>query len=211
MLRIVTHIRRQYASFRASRADIVPIGSLIDGEIARIAGTVQAVDNTLTSSFTQRAAVLYVDELRVAEYEYHPSSGNDRRVWRSKAVVEDSVPFWVVDDAGKRALVDPDDAEVNLEVTNVGEHDCVNDDNPRLSDLLAKHGVPCVRYMGLLRGNEFTEVLLAPGDRVSIAGRCRMTSVRAGAGVVGYRDDHLIVPRFGDEGNDPVVIMTAAQ
>src|SRR5262249_28071515 len=135
-----------------------------------------------------------VEDNRGGEYE-----------WREQLRGMSDVPFFVVDDAGGRVLVEVRGALlVTLAQQNVSEHPRVNDDNRFFDVFLRRHGVVPTAYMGIAGDTRFFEACLRPGDPVSVFGRIdESAEVRND----GYRDAPARILRlFSPTADAPVVI-----
>jgi hypothetical protein len=201
-------LRRSYRAWRAARSPAIPLASLAPGVRARIEGIVEPGDAQVISPFTQRQGVLAQVVLREKQLD-ESRQGDVTYTWFSQVREQLTAPFWIVDDAGSRAFVDPEHALIELPLEDVREHPRVNDGNPDLARYLRAHGVMPTRYMGIAGEHRFLEVVLAAGARVALSGVPRMCVMHVPAlARASYRDAPIEVPTFSDAPDEPLVILS---
>jgi hypothetical protein len=158
----------------------VDIGALAEGAPARIIGAVVA-DETLRAPFTGRPCVAYV-----AEVDEYVSRGKSHR-WESRIHEVRHLPF-VVDDGTGRALVDPGQAKLLVEIDTTTRSGAFDDATEVERAFLDRHGMNSKGWF-FNRRLRYREGVIEPGERVAVLGRgVREPDPDAVASVTGYRD-----------------------
>ncbi len=204
--------RRNRRAWRARRVAAVRPSDAKAGEIARVAGRVEAAGELVTAPFTQASALFFLVRLEqkvlvdARDAWGLRTSGDELVRWREEIAEASTAPFQLVDDAGARVIVDPRFALCAIDAPLVNEHPHVNDENPALSAFLRSRGVLPTQFMGIAGETRFYELRLRPGDGVSIYGRLEEhASVRA----EGYRDAPERLLRMTGTDEEPLVILPA--
>jgi hypothetical protein len=200
-----TAIRRAYTIWRAPHAEVQPIHGVLSGARALVEGVVEAAEAQVTAPFTGTSGVLVEVALLEKKFvEEGRNPGHYEWVEQFREVL--AAPFFLVDDDGARASIEPQRGVVRLSLLDVSDHPHVNADGPEINAFLRRHGVPPTAYIGLTGNYHFLESVLAPGERVAISAVVERRLLRLPAESHGYRGDPVEVPVFA-HGAEPLVIL----
>ena len=135
------------------------VATLTEGTTARLAGVVTS-DGTLKAPLTGRACVAYVVVLeeRVG-----------KRGWVRRLHEVRGVPF-TLDDGTGRALIDPAQSTMLLEMDASQRSGAFDDATPVEEAFLARHGLTSTGWF-LNKTLRYTEGVIEPGERVAVLGR----------------------------------------
>jgi hypothetical protein len=163
-------LRRRIAAERT-----YPIAELPEDTVGCITGTIRALDDTLSSPLFERACVYYV-----AEVELDRDGGVPTIIARELR----GVPF-VVEDASGRAVIDPESAEVAIELDHEA-HDLWGNVRGARRVFLMRAGQGEVANVDELW---FREAAIEIGAQVSIVGSGVREPDPSAAPVGGYRGE----------------------
>jgi hypothetical protein len=199
-------IRRLYTIWRASHAEVRPIHTLVSGARALIEGVVEVAEAQLTAPFTGKNGVVVV-EVALVEKKYVEEGNNPGHYeWIEQFREVSSAPFFLVDDDGARACIEPRGGVLKLPLFDVSDHPHVNADGPEIGAFLRRHGVPPTSYIGLTGNYRFLETVVAPGERLAISAVVERRLLHLPAEAQGYRGGPVEVPVLA-HGAEPLVIL----
>jgi hypothetical protein len=199
-------LRRAYTVWRASHAEVRPIHSVVSGARALIEGVVEVAEAQVTAPFTGQSGVL-VAEVALLEKKYVEEGKNPGHYeWIEQFREVLSTPFFLVDDDGARACIEPRGGVVKLPLFDVSDHPHVNSDGPEIDAFLRRHGVPPTQFIGMTGNYQFLESVLAPGERVAVSAVVERRLLHLPAEAQGYRGGPVEVPVFA-HGAEPLVIL----
>ena len=149
--------RRQWGPrWKLRLAKRASLGELPEGKVARIVGTARSAGATLEAPLSGRTCLAYFVQVEGLE---RAQKGRD--AWKGIIKVLGGVPF-AIDDGTGRALVDPQDAEITLELDAAAE---VGETNARAVAFFHRQGKVIPR--GRLR---YREGVIEEGERVAVLG-----------------------------------------
>jgi len=176
----------------------VDIKALPEGTRARVVGTV-AAGETLTAPLTGRPCVAYV-----AIVEERVSSGKSSR-WVERIREVRHLPF-TIDDGTGRAIVDPGQSKLLLEMDATSRSGVFDDATPAEAAFLGRHGVSGTGWF-LNRSMRYTEGVITPGERVAVLGRgVREPDPDGARAATGYRDELPTRLRIGGSADHPILV-----
>lgn len=176
----------------------VAIRELPEGTPARIVGTV-AAQATLRAPLTGRTCVAYV-----AQVEELVSSGKTSS-WRGRIHEVRHVPF-TVDDGTGRAIVDPGQAKLLVEMDSTTRSGTFDDATPVEEDFLRRHNMGSQGWF-FNKTLRYLEGVIEPGERVAVLGRAvREPDPDAAGAVTGYRDALPTRVRVGGSKDHPIIV-----
>ena len=129
---------------------------------ARVVGAAQPLDQTLEAPLTGRSCMYYV-----VTVEKHHSTGRSS-YWRQIIKEEAGVPF-LLDDSTGRAIVDPRNARVALDVDGKGDSGTFDEPSARESAFLQRHGTSGQGWMFNKR-LRYREAIIEVGEQIAILG-----------------------------------------
>jgi hypothetical protein len=198
-------MRRVYTIWRASHAEVRPIHTVVAGARALIEGVVEVAEAQVTAPFTGTNGVLV--EVALLEKKYVEEGNNPGHYeWIEQFREVLCAPFFLVDDDGARARIDPSRGVVKLPLCDVSDHPHVNADGPEIDAFLRRHGVPPTAYIGLTGNYRFLEAVVAPGERVAVSAVVERQLLHLPAEAQGYRGAPVEVPVLA-HGAEPLVIL----
>jgi hypothetical protein len=160
---------------RIARARAFAVAALPEDTVGRVTGTARPLDDTLTSPLFERPCVYYL-----AEVELDRDGGVPTIIAREQR----GVPF-VLEDASGRAIIDPDSAEVAIDLDREA-HDLWGNTRGARRVFLMRAGQGEVANVDELW---FREAVIEVGAQVSIVGSGVREPDPAAAPVGGYRGE----------------------
>lgn len=136
--------------------------SLENGATGRLAGVVTA-DTTLLAPLTRRPCVGYV-----ARVEERIATGKGGR-WVERIHEVRGVPF-TIDDGTGRALIDPGQSTMLLEIDGTSRSGRFDDATAAEESFLRRHGLASTGWF-LNKTLRYVEGVIEPGERVAVIGR----------------------------------------
>jgi hypothetical protein len=180
------------------RAPRIAIRALPEATRARIVGTV-AAEATLRAPLTGRTCVAYV-----VHVEERVSNGKTT-TWTPRIHEVKSVPF-TVDDGTGRALVDPGQAQLLVEMDSTTRSGPFDEATAAEAGFLERHGMAAKGWF-LRKNLRYLEGVIEPGERVAVLGRAvREPDPGAVAQVTGYRDELPTRVRIGGTKEQPIIV-----
>lgn len=176
-----------------------PIAALPEGTRGKIVGAARRHGGELLEGpLTGRPCVYY--RVRVEE----ATSGRNSTTWRTLIKEERGVPFVVADDSG-RAIVDPMDARVSLEVDSRTQSGTFDDPTDNESRFLALHGKS---GQGLMfnRKLRYTEAVIEENEVVAVLGQGVREPDPDAAPQAAYRGEQPTLLRMSGNGEHALVI-----
>ncbi len=190
------HERALKAARRATAAD------LADGTTGRLAGVVTS-DATLRAPLTGRPCVAYV-----ARVEEKIARG-DTKGWVERIHEVKGLPF-TIDDGTGRALIDPGQATMLLQMDAATRSGVLDSATPVEASFLARHGLDSQGWL-LNKTFRYTEGVIEPGERVAILGRgAREPDPSTAADEAGYRSALSTRVRIAGTPDEPVLVTDRA-
>jgi hypothetical protein len=175
---LVARFRRRARWHRLKRAKAVPIGSLPRGERVLITGVIAARGELLTSTLGQQPCIGYSAAVET-------SLGDNP--WQSVLTSVECGSFYVTDESGTALVEEP----------------IVIARSPGAAWEVPPRSAWPVTVGEKIRSQE---MLLRPGDRVSVLGRVTMEIDPAGRG--SYREPPML-PHLRGSDSDPVIVANA--
>jgi hypothetical protein len=191
--RTPNRIKRQ---LRATR--VWEIGELPENAVGRVIGEVRALDRVLEAPLTGRACVYYVTKV-----EEQRSTGRGS-TWTTLIKERAGVPF-LLDDGSGRAIVDPEGAEVALELDSRSRSGTFDDASPAEEAFLERHGRSSKGFL-FNKTIRYTEAVIKPGESISVLGSGVREPDPQGTPAEGYRAEPPTRLRLTSSHQHPLVI-----
>ncbi|HVV83013.1 MAG TPA: GIDE domain-containing protein [Kofleriaceae bacterium] len=174
------------------------IAALPEGESARVVGTVVG-EATLIAPLTGRRCVAYV-----AQVEQRVSTGKTT-YWKGLIDEVRHHPFTIDDGTGK-AIIDPGQAKLLIEMDSTSRSGTFDDATPAESEFLARHQIDSKGWF-LNKSLRYLEGVIEPGERVAVLGRAvREPDPEAARDATGYRDALPTRVRIGGSKDQPILV-----
>ncbi|MGD1845487.1 MAG: hypothetical protein ACFB10_08850 [Salibacteraceae bacterium] len=152
------------------KAPLTPITNAKDGELVRVIGTVDYLDQPLTAPFSKRKGVFYY--LRVEERKTSGSGSSKSHHWTKVHDEHRAKRFWVVE--GKhRALVDEEEVEGFLEMDEGDVTGFGIASTKQIEKFLMKRKVKTHEWYGMPKTLGCKEGIVSKGERVVVWGRAQ--------------------------------------
>lgn len=145
---------------------IRPIGELRPGELARVAGTVRVLGDTVGP----------LTRVSCAAYHVKIEEKHGKNSWRMQAEDQHAEPFDAEDGTGT-LHVDPRGSKLFLTFDGEGRTGMFDNPSPAEAELLERYGVASTSLLGFNRVLRFQEALLSDGEHVTILGRVEIVEV----------------------------------
>jgi len=172
----------------------VSIAEAPEGEVVRLQGRVVAGE-TLEAPLTGRRCVYY---FAIVEEE----SGGD---WRERAREYDGVPF-AIDDGSGRAIVDPANARVDVDLDRASRSGTFDEPTPRETAFLERHGLRGTGWI-FNKNLRYREGVFEVGEPIAILCQpVREPDPDAAARVGGYRNAAPTRLRIGGSADHPILL-----
>lgn len=140
------------------------IGDCQDGDIVRITGEIQVVDEPLEAPLTKRPCSMYT--VIIQEHKHRGKS----RHWED-IISEEKFNRIVLKDGDNLALVEATNLKSRLISDGSFESGFLNDATPELEAFLNQHGHKSEGLFGMNKGMKYLEGILEQGERASVVGK----------------------------------------
>lgn len=142
------------------------LSELLEGEVARISGTVEYIGKTLDAPLSGRKCIYFH-----VHVEQQHSNGKSSH-W-SDLVQEEEAGDVVIRDGNDYAIIQTTMLKTYLIQDRQYNSGFLNDASPVLREYLSGHGIDPENFLGLNKTIRYKEGILEKGETVQVAGRVR--------------------------------------